>query len=69
MRLFRTSSIAVAALALLLPFTVVPSTRAADERPKAPELRGGDGWIGSDRDLELADFKGKVVLLDFWTFG
>lgn len=33
----------------------------------APELRGIDGWINS-RPLTLAELRGKVVLLDFWTY-
>lgn len=36
--------------------------------PKAPELAEIDQWINSD-GLKLADQKGKVVVLHFWTFG
>jgi sugar lactone lactonase YvrE len=35
-------------------------------RVRAPELEGEGGWIGVD-DLTLAQLRGKVVLLDFWT--
>ena len=35
---------------------------------KAPELTQIDHWINTD-GLKLADQKGKVVVLHFWTFG
>ena len=38
-------------------------------RVRAPELSGGRGWLNTDRPLSLAALKGKVVLLDFWTYG
>jgi thiol-disulfide isomerase/thioredoxin len=35
---------------------------------RAPELRGR-GWLNTgDQDLSLADFRGRFLLLDFWTF-
>jgi len=37
-------------------------------RVRAPELTGRGGWINVKRDLSLEALKGKVVLLDFWTF-
>ncbi|MEU6927883.1 NHL domain-containing thioredoxin family protein [Streptomyces sp. NPDC046374] len=38
-------------------------------RVRAPELIGKGGWLntGGD-DLTLTDLRGKIVLLDFWTF-
>ena len=38
-------------------------------RVRAPELTGGRGWLNTDRPLSLASLRGKVVLLDFWTYG
>jgi thiol-disulfide isomerase/thioredoxin len=38
-------------------------------RVRAPELAGGRGWLNTDKPLSLAALKGKVVLLDFWTYG
>jgi len=38
-------------------------------RIRAPELKGDRGWLNTDKPLSLAALKGKVVLLDFWTYG
>jgi thiol-disulfide isomerase/thioredoxin len=36
---------------------------------RAPELSSGDAWLNVDRALTLrGDLKGRVVLLDFWTY-
>ena len=37
-------------------------------RVRAPELRGAGGWINTDHPLALRELRGRVVLLDFWTF-
>ena len=34
----------------------------------APELTGGTAWLNVSRPLTLADSRGKMVLLDFWTY-
>jgi len=36
---------------------------------RAPEFREGLDWIGIDRPLRLEDVRGRIVLLDFWTYG
>jgi DNA-binding beta-propeller fold protein YncE len=34
----------------------------------APSLEGGTQWINTDGPLDLKTFRGKFVLLDFWTY-
>jgi DNA-binding beta-propeller fold protein YncE len=36
---------------------------------RAPELIGGKSWLNTDKPLSLAGLRGKIVLLDFWTYG
>jgi hypothetical protein len=35
---------------------------------RAPERRGAGGWINTDMPLSPRDLRGRVVVLDFWTF-
>ncbi|MCA1722030.1 MAG: redoxin domain-containing protein [Actinobacteria bacterium] len=38
-------------------------------RVRAPELVGAGGWLNTGgKDLSLGELRGKIVLLDFWTF-
>lgn len=34
----------------------------------APDFNGGTKWLNSDNNIKLSDLKGKVVLVDFWTY-
>ncbi len=46
--------------------TVDMATRA---RVRAPELVGKGGWLNTgDKQYTLADLRGRIVILDFWTF-
>jgi hypothetical protein len=38
-------------------------------RVRAPGFPEGLDWIGSDGALTLADLRGKITILDFWTYG
>ncbi len=37
-------------------------------RVNAPDFPPGVDWLNANRPLSLKDFRGKLVLLDFWTF-
>lgn len=45
------------------------ASRQMRGRVRAPELTGGISWLNTDTPLSLAALRGKVVLLDFWTYG
>src|ERR1041384_6983326 len=40
----------------------------ARTKTRAPELTGDRGWLYTSKPLSLAALKGKVVMLDFWTY-
>lgn len=67
-------------LILLLVFTVllagwILSGKSQDATPidlspkmNAPDFPSGLEWLNTDRPLTLNDLRGKVVLIDFWTY-
>ncbi|HZI46818.1 MAG TPA: redoxin domain-containing protein [Pyrinomonadaceae bacterium] len=57
------SRLANGRVGLVTPTTVASETKA----PVAPEFSGGS-WINSD-PLTLKSLRGRVVIVDFWTFG
>ena len=62
-------TLTTAGLFLLLALgciTALVATRA-DERPAMPSLAGAEQWLNSPA-LDAAALKGKVVLVDFWTW-
>jgi DNA-binding beta-propeller fold protein YncE len=57
---------------MLLAFFMIGPVRAEDANPypvriKAPSLEGVE-WVNTERPIDLADLRGRFVLLDFWTY-
>jgi thiol-disulfide isomerase/thioredoxin len=52
---------------VLSPFRSSSSTYKTSESATAPDLATGN-WINSE-PLKLKDLRGRVVLIEFWTFG
>lgn len=49
------------------PTPTAPPAPASDFGP-APEIQT-EVWLNTQQPLRLAELRGKVVLVDFWTFG
>jgi len=48
--------------------SAMPKLASLPDLGPAPELTN-DSWLNVDSPLRLADLRGKVVLIDMWTFG
>jgi hypothetical protein len=48
--------------------SAMPQLASLPDLGPAPELTN-DSWLNVDSPLRLADLRGKVVLIDMWTFG
>ncbi|TAF67100.1 MAG: hypothetical protein EAZ55_05295 [Cytophagales bacterium] len=40
-----------------------------DSLTNAPEINTTFGWLNTEKQFSIKDFRGKIVLLDFWTLG
>lgn len=69
---FGLAAMAVTALVLVVarPELMIwtSTVEAAQRTEKAPELEGGVAWLNTAGPVRMKDLKGKIVLLDFWTF-
>ena len=37
-------------------------------KANAPEFPTGLEWLNSDRPVTMRELKGKIILMDFWTY-
>jgi len=44
------------------------SPRKYQGQINAPEFPAGLEWMNTDKPLTMTDLRGKVVVLDFWTY-
>src|SRR5215467_5226380 len=67
----------IAALSLLSVSPASGSVRIQQEKSTMPEYEGkvnapefheGLEWLNTDRPLTIRELRGKIVLLDFWTY-
>jgi thiol-disulfide isomerase/thioredoxin len=57
-----------AAGALSAVISPVRNSARAGAGDPAPEFAGLEGWLNTDAPLSVAGLRGKVVLVDFWTY-
>jgi len=44
------------------------TSRSYAGKVNAPEFPPGLEWVNADRPLTMEELRGKIVLLDFWTY-
>ena len=44
------------------------ATRSFVGNAAAPEFPLGLDWLNTERPISLRDLRGKIVILDFWTY-
>ncbi len=44
------------------------TSRSYAGKVNAPEFPPGLEWVNTDRPVSMTDLRGKIVILDFWTY-
>ena len=52
-----------------MPEAILVDAPAPKNLVRAPEFPAGLTWLNTDKPLSIKGLRGKVVLLDFWTYG
>ena len=47
---------------------VTVATTSFAGKTNAPEFPAGLEWVNTDRPLTMAELRGKIVVLEFWTY-
>ena len=42
--------------------------RSGAASPRAPDFPDGLDWLNVARPLQIADLRGRLAIIDFWTF-
>ncbi|MBR9680423.1 MAG: thioredoxin family protein [Candidatus Altiarchaeota archaeon] len=58
----------IGSLLYLGELAVKNGTTLGEPYPKAPELEGISEYLNSNENLSITNLKGKVILIDFWTY-
>jgi hypothetical protein len=44
------------------------TSRSFEGKTNAPEFPPGMEWVNTDRPVSMQELRGKIVVLDFWTY-
>jgi hypothetical protein len=44
------------------------TSRSFAGKTNAPEFPPGMEWVNTDRPVSMQELRGKIVILDFWTY-
>ena len=44
------------------------TSRSFAGKTNAPEFPPGMEWVNTDRPISMQELRGKIVVLDFWTY-
>lgn len=64
-----TALVPTVVLLLIYGMLVLPHGAFAEGKTPAPAFPDGLSWLNVSRPLSLEDLRGRVVVLDFWTYG